>query len=572
MPPLVREPGTALLQQRQRLDERLREAVVLLDPGRHGEHVRIEDDVLRRPAVAGEQVVGAAADLDLALDRVGLPDLVEGHHDDAGAVAADRPRLLEELLLALLEADRVDDPLALDALEPGLEHGEAGAVDHDRDPGHLGLGREQVQERRHRLLAVEQVGVHVHVEEVRAAAHLLERDVDGALVVVRLDQPPEAGGAGHVRALADHHEAGVRPELERLQAAEPRADRSLRDLSGDCPRDRGGDRAHVVGRRAAAAADDVDEAFVGEGAQQLGGVVRLLVVAAEGVRQARVRMAARVRVDDPRQLGDVRPHLLRAERAVDADDEGIRVLDRVPERLDRLAGERASREVDDRDRDPQRQLGRDVARRRDRRLRVQGVEDRLDQQQVDAALPQGRDLLRVGGDDVVEGHRPVRRLVDPRGERQRHVQRPERAGDEAAAGFVRRLAREPRPLDVHVAHGRLEPVVGLADRGRRERVRRRDVGAGGEVLPVDVEHDVRPGQVEQVGIAGDVARMVGEALAAVVLGVEPGVLDHRPPRAVEHEDPLIQQLPQTLCCAHQRPLADVPKEDGAEAPSSLGVF
>ena len=182
----------ALLDQRQRLDERLREAVVLLDPGGDGEHVRVEDDVLGRPAVAGEQVVGAAADLDLALDRVGLPELVEGHHDDAGAVAADRARLLEELLLALLEADRVDDPLALDALQPGLEHREARAVDHDRDPGHLGLGREQVQEGRHRLLAVEQVGVHVHVEEVRAAAHLLERDVDGALVVVRLDQPPEA--------------------------------------------------------------------------------------------------------------------------------------------------------------------------------------------------------------------------------------------------------------------------------------------------------------------------------------------------------------------------------------------
>ena len=36
----------ALLDQRQRLDERLREAVVLLDPGRDGEHVGVEDDVL----------------------------------------------------------------------------------------------------------------------------------------------------------------------------------------------------------------------------------------------------------------------------------------------------------------------------------------------------------------------------------------------------------------------------------------------------------------------------------------------------------------------------------------------
>ena len=51
----------------------------------------------------------------------GLALLVEGHHDDGGAVAADEPGLLEELLLALLEADRVDDRLALDALQPGLD-------------------------------------------------------------------------------------------------------------------------------------------------------------------------------------------------------------------------------------------------------------------------------------------------------------------------------------------------------------------------------------------------------------------------------------------------------------------
>ena len=62
-----------------------------------------------------------------------------------------------------------------------------------------------------------------------------------------------------------------------------------------------------------------------------------------------------------------------------------------------------------------------------------------------------------------------------------------------------------RPGDVHVVHRALEPVVRLADRGRRERVRRRDVGAGREVAAVDVEDDVGPRQVEQVGIAGDLA-------------------------------------------------------------------
>src|SRR5205807_1773221 len=100
----------------------LRELVVLLDPRRDREHVRVEDDVLRREAsLLGQQAVGALADLDLALHRSGLPELVEGHDDDPGAVAPRHPRLLEELFLALLEADRVDDALALDAPEPGLD-------------------------------------------------------------------------------------------------------------------------------------------------------------------------------------------------------------------------------------------------------------------------------------------------------------------------------------------------------------------------------------------------------------------------------------------------------------------
>ena len=176
-----------------------------------------------KPAWSTSSSVGALADLDLALDRVGLSLLVEGHHDHGGAELVHAPGLREERLLALLERDRVGDALALHALEAGLEHLEARAVDDDRDPRDLGLGGDQAQEGRHRLDRVQQVGVHVHVEQVRAAAHLLERDVDRRAVVVRLDQAAEARRAGDVRPLADHHEAGVLADLERLEAAEARA-------------------------------------------------------------------------------------------------------------------------------------------------------------------------------------------------------------------------------------------------------------------------------------------------------------------------------------------------------------
>ncbi len=184
---------------------------MLLDAGRHGEDVRVEDQILGREAdLLDQKPVRALADRDLALGGLGLTLLVERHHDDTRAVAPHVPRLLEERLLALLQRERVDDALSLHALEPGLEHRPTGAVDHDRDPRHLGLGRDEVEEGRHRPLAVEQVGVHVHVEEVRPASHLLERDVERRLEVAALDEPPEAGRAGDVGALADHGEIRIR--------------------------------------------------------------------------------------------------------------------------------------------------------------------------------------------------------------------------------------------------------------------------------------------------------------------------------------------------------------------------
>ena len=89
-------------------------------------------------------------------------------------------------------------------------HRPAGAVDHDRQARDLGLGGDQVEEGGHGRLGVEEVGVHVHVEDVGAAAHLVERHVERPLEVVRLDQPSEAGRAGDVRPLADHDEVRVR--------------------------------------------------------------------------------------------------------------------------------------------------------------------------------------------------------------------------------------------------------------------------------------------------------------------------------------------------------------------------
>ena len=135
--------------------------------------------------------------------------------------------------------------------------------------------------------------------------------------------------------------------------------------------------------------------------------------------------------------------------------------------------------------------------------------------------------------------RAERGIVDTRRERQRYVERTDRAGHETA-GLVRRLPREPRAREAHLVDVILEPVVRLADRGGRERVRRGDVGAGREVPPVDVEHDLGPGEVEQVGIAGDVAWVILEPLTAVGLLASDLPLDEHAPRPVEHGDALAE--------------------------------
>ena len=128
------------------------------------------------PACLGQQLVGALADLDLALDGVGLALLVERHHDHRRAVAPDGLRLVQEIGFAFLEADRVDDRLALHALQAGFDHRPLRAVDHHRHARDLGLGGDVVEELGHAGFRVEHALVHVDVDDVGAAAHLVERD------------------------------------------------------------------------------------------------------------------------------------------------------------------------------------------------------------------------------------------------------------------------------------------------------------------------------------------------------------------------------------------------------------
>ena len=287
----------------------------------------------READALGEQAVGAFADRELALGRLGLPLLVEGHDDHGCAVALHQPGLLEEGLLPLLEADGVDHRLARDGPQAGLDGGPVGGIDHHRHPRDVGLGRDQVEEAGHGGLAVQHPLVHVDVDDLGAVLDLLARDLERRRVVAGGYQLAEPGGAGDVGALAHVDEgAAVVAALEGLEPGEAEPGLARVDDTRRMSRDGIGDGRDMRGRGAAAAADQVDQPRLGPFPELRGGLVGRLVVAAELVGQAGIGVGADARLGDAREIGQVRAHVRRPEGAVEPDAEGRGVGQRQPER------------------------------------------------------------------------------------------------------------------------------------------------------------------------------------------------------------------------------------------------
>ncbi|CAB4945373.1 unannotated protein [freshwater metagenome] len=541
--------GQVLLDPARGLDEVLAVGRVLLDARRDREDVGVEDDVLgREPDLVDEDPVGPLADRLAALEVVGLAVLVEGHDHDGGAVLAAQARVATEGLLTLLHGDRVDDGLALDALEAGLDDLPLRGVDHHRHAADVGLGGDQLEEAVHRGDAVDHALVHVDVDHLRASLDLLGCDADGGVVVAVLDELAEPGGAGDVGALAHVDEEALVGDGQRLEAREPHH-RLVRHrlaplLALDGTRD-GGD---VVRRGAAAATDEVEEASLGELGQDRRRLVGRLVVLAERVGQSGVGVDRDEGVREARELRDVGAHVARAQCAVEADSQRTRVAYGVPEGLGDLAGERTTRRIGDGAGDDDRPAALLLLEQRldgeDRRLGVEGVEDRLDHQQVRAAVDEAARGDEVGLGELVEADVARARVVDVGRDRGRTRRGAERTGDPARAVVggdrVRCCAGQARGLEVQLVGEVLEAVVGERDRVGVEGVRLDDVGARAEVLLVDRPDDVRLRDRQQVVVADQVAGVVGEALPAVAGLVGPVALDGRAHRTVQHHDPLAQ--------------------------------
>ena len=245
---------------------------MLFDTGGDREDVRVEDDVFRREAhFIDQDVVGAFADFFLARFGVGLAGFVERHHHHRCAVALAQLGVMNELLHAFLHADGVDDALALDALEARFDHFPLGGVDHDRYAGDVRLAGDQIEEGHHGLLRIQHAFVHVDVDHLGAGFHLLQGDFQGFGVVVFADQAGELGRARDVGTFADVDEQRTAVDGERLQARQAASLGNIRDRARRVTGHSLGDGFDMPRRGAAATADDVQEAALGEFFDDLGG-------------------------------------------------------------------------------------------------------------------------------------------------------------------------------------------------------------------------------------------------------------------------------------------------------------
>ena len=195
--------GQVLLYPTHGTDEIDGIGLMLFDARPDGKDVDVEDDVLRRKADGGQQVVGSLSDGNLPFVGRGLPFLVEGHHDHRGSQASQLKSFGQKVLLSGFEADGVDDALALCVLQPGQDCRPVAAVNHQDGLRYGGFSADVSAEGLHFLSAVEHCVVHVDVDDRCPALYLIASHGECFAVLLLSDEAGELTGAGHVRPFPD---------------------------------------------------------------------------------------------------------------------------------------------------------------------------------------------------------------------------------------------------------------------------------------------------------------------------------------------------------------------------------
>ena len=196
-----------LLDQARGIDVIQAVIVMFLDARGDRENVGIKNDVLRRKAyLIHKNAVAARANVHFALKRISLTCFIERHDNYRRPVAKRKLRMFDEFRFAFLQADGIDDCLALNAFQSRFDHRPLARIQHDGHTADIRLGGDKVQERNHRLLRVEHRFIHVDIDDLRATLDLVAGNTQRFRIIVVQYQASEGFGTGDIGSLADIHE------------------------------------------------------------------------------------------------------------------------------------------------------------------------------------------------------------------------------------------------------------------------------------------------------------------------------------------------------------------------------
>ena len=443
-------------------------------------------------------------DLDLGVGLFRHALFVDGQGDDAGAETPGKLQTLGRRLLAILEVDRIDDPLAAIERQRRSQHLVLGGIEHQRRGDGTTHARDHLGHVGD-LVAADEGGADI--ERVGPFIDLFAADGDAAVPVTFFLQTAEGAGTVGVAAFADgevgvlltERHLGVKRRRRWQPMDAPPTGPGARSVAAE-PAQHVVEGLDVLDIGAATPAHHVDAVLLDEALHPLGELIRT-----EGIGRLAVHQLGQAGVGlDGDQVGpvlaqplDVLGHFLGPGGAIQPHDGDIQRPDHRRRGGDVGADEQGSgglhRHLHD-DGDVALGLVPRPLGAVHRRLYLQRVLAGLHQQRVDPAGDQSGTLGRV---------RVLEALIIDVPEARKLGSRPDVAQDEPLPSVVGELGdglvgdlRGPLVDGEGIV---LEPELAERDGRSAEGIRRHRVRPGAEIAHMDVAHEVGAALVQDLG-------------------------------------------------------------------------
>ena len=307
----------------------------------------------------------------------------------------------------------------------------------------------------------------------------------------------------------------------------------------------------MIGGRATAAADQVDETLPGEFAENFLHFFRCLVVFAKRVGQPRIGVTRYERPGDAGQFLQIGSQFLRPERTVQSHHQRFGMGDRIPECFRGLARQGPTAGIGDRAGNKYGEFkprGIEVLKDCEyRRFGVQRIEDRFNQNQVGAAIDQPGYGFGIHIDKFTETCVAKPRIVYVWRNGRCPVRRPDHAGDESGlVGCLRRyivgdFPGKLRRREIQLVDVTFEAVIRHRDGGGIEGVGLQNINAGCQERPMDTFDHAGLRQGQQIVVSLLREGVVRKSFSPVIRLFQFAGLDHGAHGTVDHQNAVFEK-------------------------------